>query len=80
MNTDHSALLFFILQLNKATSIQVRKQIIKCKNHFSVFMTNKLIIKTTKAVQSRAEIFPFIVRLTLKQKDYILILLCTDLI
>ncbi len=41
------------------------KKKIKCKNHISVFITNTLIIKTTKAVQSRGAIFSFIVRLTL---------------
>ncbi len=50
-----------------------KKQIIKCKNHFSVFITNKLIIKTTKAAQSRAAIIYFIVRLTLMRQAYILI-------
>ncbi len=42
---------YIFLQLNKIIHIAYEKQIIKCKNHFSVFIANKLIIKTTKAVK-----------------------------
>ena len=44
------------------------KKKVKCKDHLSVFITNKLIIKTTKAVQWIAasdSLFSFIVRLIL---------------
>ncbi len=47
------------------------KQIVKCTNHLNVFITNKLIIKATKAFQPRAasdSLFSFIVWLILMQQ------------
>ncbi len=59
---------FIILHLNKSIHKADEKQIIKCKSHFSVFITNKLIIKTTKAVQWSDSLFSFIDWLTLMRQ------------
>ncbi len=84
INNHYSYFLFYLCYYKqmKKQYTNIRKQMTKCiklsnvkKNPFSVFITNALIIKMTKAVQSRAvndSLFSSIVWLTLRHTACIL--------